>query len=43
MDEPRWLNDSEQRAWRGYLRMRRLLNAQIVRDLGRDAGLSEPD
>jgi DNA-binding MarR family transcriptional regulator len=43
MDEPRWLSEAEQRAWRGYLRMRTLLNAQIVRDLGRDAGLSEPD
>lgn len=43
MDEPRWLDEAEERAWRGYMRMRTLLNAQIVRDLGRDAGLSEPD
>jgi len=43
VDDPRWLDQDEERAWRGYLRMRTLLNAEIVRDLGRDAGLSEPD
>jgi DNA-binding MarR family transcriptional regulator len=43
VDDPRWLDQGEERAWRGYMRMRTLLNAQIVRDLGRDAGLSEPD
>jgi DNA-binding MarR family transcriptional regulator len=43
MDEPRWLDEAEDRAWRGYMRMRTLLNARIVRDLGREAGLSEPD
>jgi DNA-binding MarR family transcriptional regulator len=41
--EPRWLDDDEARAWRGYMRMRTLLHAQIVRDLARDAGLSGPD
>jgi DNA-binding MarR family transcriptional regulator len=41
--EPRWLDDTEARAWRGYLRMRTLLHAQIVRDLAREAGLSGPD
>ena len=41
--QPRWLDDGEQRAWRGYMRMRTLLNAQIVRDLAREAGLSGPD
>lgn len=41
--QPRWLDDGEARAWRGYLRMRTLLNAQIVRDLVREAGLSGPD
>lgn len=43
MDEPRWLDEAEDRAWRGYMRMRTLVNARIVRDLGREAGLSEPD
>ena len=43
MEEPRWLDEAEERAWREYMRMRTLLNAQIVRDLGREAGLSEPD
>jgi DNA-binding MarR family transcriptional regulator len=41
--QPRWLDDGEDRAWRGYMRMRTLLNAQIVRDLAREAGLSGPD
>jgi DNA-binding MarR family transcriptional regulator len=41
--EPRWLDPEEDRAWRGYMRMRTLLNAQIVRDLGRESGLSGPD
>jgi DNA-binding MarR family transcriptional regulator len=41
--EPRWLDDAEARAWRGYMRMRTLLNAEIVRDLAREAGLSGPD
>ena len=41
--EPRWLDDTEARAWRGYMRMRTLLHAQIVRDLAREAGLSGPD
>jgi DNA-binding MarR family transcriptional regulator len=42
-DEPRWLTDREQRAWQAYRRLFLLLNAQLVRDLGRDSGLSEPD
>ena len=42
-DEPRWLADAEDRAWRGYLRMRTLLHARILRDLAREAGLSGPD
>jgi DNA-binding MarR family transcriptional regulator len=41
--EPAWLDEGEARAWRGYLRMRTLLHAQIVRDLAREAGLSGPD
>ncbi|WP_091098067.1 MarR family winged helix-turn-helix transcriptional regulator [Micromonospora citrea] len=43
MDQPRWLDEREQRAWRGYRRMRRLLDLELARDLARDAGLSEPD
>jgi DNA-binding MarR family transcriptional regulator len=41
--EPRWLDEAEDRAWRGYMRMRTLLHAQIVRDLARQSGLSGPD
>jgi DNA-binding MarR family transcriptional regulator len=41
--EPRWLTDTEQNAWRGYRRMRLLLDAQIARDLAYDSGLSMPD
>ena len=43
MDAPRWLNDREDRAWRGYRRMRRLLDLELARELMQDAGLSEPD
>ncbi|MEU8296610.1 MarR family transcriptional regulator [Micromonospora sp. NPDC048909] len=43
MDEPRWLDEREDRAWRGYRRMRRLLDLHLARDLMHDAGLSEPD
>ena len=39
----RWLTPSEERAWRGYRRMRALLDLQINRELAHDAGLSEPD
>ena len=38
-----WLTEAESRAWRGWLRMRALLSAQIARDLAADAGLSDPD
>jgi DNA-binding MarR family transcriptional regulator len=41
--EPRWLNDAEMRAWRGYRRMRALLDLELARDLARDSGLSEAD
>ena len=43
MDEPRWLDEQEDRAWRGYRRMRRLLDLELARELMQDAGLSEPD
>lgn len=41
--KPRWLNESEMRAWRGYRRMRALLDLQITRDLAADSGLSDAD
>ncbi|MER7590488.1 MarR family transcriptional regulator [Micromonospora sp. NPDC127501] len=43
MDGPRWLDEREDRAWRGYRRMRRLLDLELARELTQDAGLSEPD
>ncbi|MET7468484.1 MarR family winged helix-turn-helix transcriptional regulator [Micromonospora sp. NPDC005686] len=43
MDEPRWLDEQQDRAWRGYRRMRRLLDLELARELMQDAGLSEPD
>jgi DNA-binding MarR family transcriptional regulator len=39
----RWLSRSEDRAWRGYRRMRTLLDLRLARDLADDSGLSEPD
>ena len=43
MDEANWLSAEEERAWRGYRRMRTLLDLQIARDLARDSHLSEAD
>jgi DNA-binding MarR family transcriptional regulator len=43
MTTTRWLTEREERAWRGYRRMRALLDLQVNRDLANDAGLSEPD
>ncbi|MFG1897485.1 MarR family winged helix-turn-helix transcriptional regulator [Micromonospora zamorensis] len=43
MDAPRWLDAREDRAWRGYRRMRRLLDLELARELTQDGGLSEPD
>lgn len=43
MPDTRWLTPDESRAWRGYRRMRTLLDLQVARDLTRDAGLSEAD
>ena len=40
--EPRWLDETEMRAWRGLLRMGWLIDAGIGRDLTED-GLSFPD
>jgi DNA-binding MarR family transcriptional regulator len=42
MTDPRWLDEREARAWRGYRRMRALLDLQIIRDLAADA-LSDAD
>lgn len=38
-----WLDDTEARAWRGYRRMRALLDLRNARDLARDSGLSDAD
>ncbi|MET8263297.1 MarR family winged helix-turn-helix transcriptional regulator [Micromonospora arida] len=43
MDAARWLDEREDRAWRGYRRMRRLLDLELARELTQDAGLSEAD
>lgn len=41
--QPRWLEPTEERAWRGYRQVRRLLDLEINRDLAESSGLSEPD
>ena len=43
MGSPRWLDDDEARAWRGFLRMHQVLRAELERELTRDAGLSLAD
>jgi DNA-binding MarR family transcriptional regulator len=43
VNDPQWLTEREARAWRGYRRMRLLLNLRLARDLARDTGLSEAD
>ncbi|MGH8961890.1 MAG: MarR family winged helix-turn-helix transcriptional regulator [Jatrophihabitantaceae bacterium] len=43
MTKTRWLDEREARAWRGYRRMRALLDLQLARDLARDSGLSDAD
>jgi DNA-binding MarR family transcriptional regulator len=43
MTTTRWLDEREARAWRGYRRMRALLDLQIARDLARDSALSDAD
>jgi DNA-binding MarR family transcriptional regulator len=40
---PRWLDEREARAWRGYTRMRVQLEARLARELARHSGLSDPD
>jgi DNA-binding MarR family transcriptional regulator len=41
--EPRWLDDQEQRAWRGYLAMHARLMARLHRQLQAESGLSLAD
>jgi DNA-binding MarR family transcriptional regulator len=41
--EPRWLDEREQRAWRGYLAMQSRLHARLNRRLQDDSGLSLTD
>jgi DNA-binding MarR family transcriptional regulator len=43
MADPRWLDDRQQRAWRGYLAMQAQLRAALHRRLQVDAGLSLAD
>lgn len=43
MEATRWLDERQDRAWRGYRRMRRLLDLELARELTQDAGLSEAD
>ena len=43
MKKFRWLTPAEDRAWRGYRRMRTLLDLQISRDMARSSGLSDAD
>ncbi|MET8282525.1 MarR family transcriptional regulator [Micromonospora sp. NPDC005174] len=43
MEATRWLDERQDHAWRGYRRMRRLLDLELARELTEDAGLSEPD
>lgn len=38
-----WLDEREGRAWRGYRRMRALLDLELGRDLLRESGLSDAD
>lgn len=40
---PRWLDDDEQRTWRGMLAVQSQLPAALARDLQRDSRLSLPD
>lgn len=43
MTETRWLDDREQRAWRGYVQMHAMVAACIGRSLQTSFGLSEGD
>ena len=43
MTSPRWLDEREQRAWRGYTQMQHRLTKVLGRHLVRDSGLSSAD
>ncbi len=43
MDEVRWLNDREERAWRSLQFMQMRLEGELARQLAADSGLSYPD
>ena len=43
MDEVRWLNEREQRAWRSLQFMQMRLEGELARQLAADSGLSYPD
>ncbi|MFI6864825.1 MarR family winged helix-turn-helix transcriptional regulator [Streptomyces sp. NPDC050421] len=43
MDEPRWLDEHEQRAWRSLMKMQAGLSAYIERQLRTHSGLSSAD
>ncbi|WP_216853512.1 MarR family winged helix-turn-helix transcriptional regulator [Phytoactinopolyspora halotolerans] len=43
MNETRWLDDEEQRAWRSFVRMTEKLNARLHRQLQTDSELSLSD
>ena len=43
MDEPRWLDEREQRAWRGLMKMQAGLSEYIERQLRTHSGLSSAD
>lgn len=43
MDEVRWLNGEEERAWRGLQHMQMQLEGRLARQLAEDSGMSYPD
>ena len=43
MDEVRWLNEREERAWRALQFMQMRLEGELARQLAADSGLSYPD
>jgi DNA-binding MarR family transcriptional regulator len=43
VEEPRWLDEREALAWRGFISMQTQLLRRLARQLQRDTGLSEAD
>jgi len=41
MDEPRWLNETEMRAWAGFLEVNDLLQMHVARQLREAAGITQ--